>query len=139
MSTYRFINADHSLVLRDDHVIAWDAALDQPQQIDEQRLWRDGGSPTPTMLSGVASGGAAPGARRSAPGPFSDNAMTTPMPPQIANPLADAAKALDAVEAELAREPNAHDPQLRKLAEVVHALVEVGRGYQRPPPREPTK
>lgn len=55
-STYRFLNADHSLVLRDDHVIAWDSATNRPagQQppqdgppSDEIGLWTAAGSPVP--------------------------------------------------------------------------------------------
>lgn len=70
MTTYRYINRDHTLVLRDDHVISWDPKTGQPvepqpsapksatvepvqTQIDapsELRLWQDAGSPTPTDL-----------------------------------------------------------------------------------------
>jgi len=64
MVSYRFLNKDHSLVWRDDHVIKWDEktnapATDQVKQIvgtgkddppvalDEVQIWKDAGSPMP--------------------------------------------------------------------------------------------
>lgn len=71
--TYHYINADHTLVMRDDTVIAWDAANDMPfagpqsaapqdqvrkiqeggPPVGEIKIWRDAGSPKPTETTAV--------------------------------------------------------------------------------------
>lgn len=57
MPTYRYINRDRSLVLRDDHVIGWDPKLDRPtaeqhapDNVNELKLWQDAGSPKPLAM-----------------------------------------------------------------------------------------
>jgi hypothetical protein len=55
--TYRYIATDRSFVLRDNRVIEWDAKTDAPSGEDEQKLWREAGSPKPEYPPGVRAAG----------------------------------------------------------------------------------
>jgi hypothetical protein len=62
---YRYINADHTLVMRDDHVIAWDPNDNKPAPTTdgkELQMWQGAGSPQPQAAPASAStgGGVAP-------------------------------------------------------------------------------